>query len=276
MDPLAIGVCLWSIDRTRPIESIRAAAGLGVRVVHLGFFDEHTLAATSARDVRKAAQDAGVEISATFAAFPGEVYESIATVAASGGYMPDDLFGARLDMTRRVADLSAALNVRLLAIHVGTVPDLAAGDGYGKLADRAGRAADLLAERGLSLLLETGREPAATLLKFIDDLGRPNVAVNFDPGNLIIYGTDDPLRAVSVLRGRIAHAHVKDAVASDRPGVSFGTEVTLGNGDARIARVVSKLRAGGYAGPLVVERTGGRGDSGTLADSVAYLRSLLE
>ena len=49
MEPLAIGVCSWSIDRTKPIESIRAAANdLGVRVVHLGFFDKETLAATSA------------------------------------------------------------------------------------------------------------------------------------------------------------------------------------------------------------------------------------
>ena len=277
MKPLEPGVCSWSIDRRKPIGSIRAAVDdLGVRVVHLGFFDAETLAATTAGEVARAAEDCGVTISATFAAFPGEVYKSIATVAATGGYLPDKHFESRLEMTRRVADLSAELNVSLLAVHAGTVPEDGAGDAYKKLANRAGLVADMLAERGLTLLLETGRESAQILLRFIESLGRDNVAINYDPGNMVIYGTDDPVEAVAVLRGRIAHVHLKDALASDQPGVTFGTEVTLGAGDASIPRVASRLRASGYAGPLVVERTGGRGDPGTLADSVAYLRALVE
>lgn len=277
MQPLAIGACTWSINRKEPIASIQVAADrYGVRVVHLGFFDEQTLAATSAGAVREAAQRAGVEISSTFAAFPGEDYRNIETVAQTGGYLPDELFGARLEMTRRVADLTVELGVRSVAIHVGTVPDDATCDAYKKLANRAGQAADLLADRGLILLLETGRESAQTLNRFIDAVGRGNVAVNFDPGNLVLYGADDPVRAVTTLGRRIQHVHLKDAVGSDQPGITFGTEVTLGTGEASIPGVVSKLRAGGYDGPLVVERTAGRGDAGGLRESIDYLRSLLE
>ncbi|HUU83753.1 MAG TPA: sugar phosphate isomerase/epimerase family protein [Phycisphaerae bacterium] len=277
MGPPAVGVCSWSINRSRPIESIRVAADrFGVRVVHLGFFDEQTLAGTSAQAVRKAAGDAGVEISSTFAAFPGETYKSIATVAATGGYLPDEHFDARLDMTRRVADLAAELGVASVAIHAGTVPDDRACDAHKILVDRTGQAADLLMDRALVLLLETGRESAQTLNGFIDAVGRENVGVNLDPGNLVLYGADDPVRAVRTLRGRIRHVHLKDAVASDQPGVTFGTEVTLGTGEASIARVVSKLRASGYDGPLIVERTAGRGDPGGLDESIEYLRSLLD
>lgn len=277
MEPLTIGVCSWSVDRRDPVGSIRAAARqYGVQVVHLGFFDERTLAGVSVGDIRDVCQECGVRLSATFAAFDGEVYESVATVAATGGYTPDELFEDRLDYTRRVADLSAELDVRRLAIHVGSVPGDADSDAFKRLADRAGRAADLCAERGLTLLLETGRESAETLLAFIDGLVRDNVAVNYDPGNMVLYGSGDPVRSVAMLRGRIAHVHIKDAVASDNPGVTFGTEVSAGAGDANIPRVVSKLRAGGYSGPLIVERTGGRGDPGSLADSIEYLRSMLE
>ena len=275
MRPLEIGVCSWSIDRTKPVESIRAAVEhYAVRVVHLGFFDEQTLAATSAEEVRQAVQDAGAVISATFAGFGGEVYRSIATVAQTGGYLPDEHFAARLDYTRRIADLTAALDVPFLAIHVGTVPQDSRADDYRKLADRARRAADVLAERKLTLLLETGREPAEVLLAFIDTVGRDNVAVNYDSGNMVIYGTGDPVRSVTTLRGRIAHVHLKDAVPSERPGLDWGTEATLGAGRADIPRVVSKLRAGGYDGPLIVERTSGRGDPGDLAQSIDYLCSL--
>ncbi|MHC4065081.1 MAG: sugar phosphate isomerase/epimerase family protein [Planctomycetota bacterium] len=277
MRPLEIGVCSWSINRTRPKEAVRAAAERHqVHVVHLGFFDEQTLGATSAEGVREAAGDAGVEISATFAAFPGEDYRTISTVAETGGYLPDERFSARLDFTRRVADLSAELGVPLLAIHVGTVPPNTSGDDYRKLAQRAGQVADMLAERNLCLLLETGREPAETLLGFIDAVGRGNVAVNFDPGNMVLYGVGDPIRAVTSLRGRITHVHLKDAIASHQPGADWGTEASLGAGEANVARVVSKLRATGYQGPLIVERTAGRGDPGDLAESIDYLRTLLE
>ncbi len=276
MEPLSIGVCSWSIDRKDPIASIRAAATeCGARVVHLGFFDEETLAAAHAEEIREVCADCKVEISATFAAFSGEVYKSIETVAQTGGYMPDELFEQRLDFTRRVAELSVALAVPELTIHVGTVPDDGQSGAFVKLSERCRQAATLCQERGLTLSLETGRESAEVLLQFIDGLECENVAVNFDPGNLVIYGTDDPVKAVTMLRGRISHAHLKDADPSDQPGITFGTEVTLGSGQANIARVVSKLRSGGYQGPLIVERTSGRGDPGTLNDSIDYLSSLL-
>ncbi|MFQ5491089.1 MAG: sugar phosphate isomerase/epimerase family protein [Phycisphaerae bacterium] len=277
MQPLEIGVCSWSIDRRDPLGSIRSCAGdLGVFVCHLGFFDEPTLASASAVSIAQTCQQTGVQISATFAAFEGEEYDSIATVAATGGYMPDELFEARLDFTRRVADLTVELGVTMLAIHVGSIPQDDTTEPYARLLQRAGMAADLLADRNLTLLLETGREPARGLLQFIDRMHRDNVAINYDPGNMILYGTGDPIAAAKDLRSEIAHVHLKDAVASNQPGQTFGTEASLGNGDANIPRVVSKLRAGGYRGPLIVERTSGRGDAGTLQDSVDYLRTLLE
>jgi len=277
MEPLAIGICSWSIDRHRPLDALRTAAGdLGVRAVHLGFFDEETLAATTPADVDRVTGDCGIEISATFAAFHGEDYSSMQAIAATGGLMPDEHVEARLDYLRRVSAFNVALGVPLLAVHVGTVPPDSGSEDYRKLAARTARAADLLAGNDLRLLLETGRESARALADFIDAVGRPNVAVNYDPGNLLLYGTDDPVRAVTTLRERIEHVHLKDALASDRPGETWGSECTLGSGQASIARVVSKLRSGGYTGPLVVERTAGRGDPGTLADSIDYLRSLLE
>ncbi|MCP4247243.1 MAG: sugar phosphate isomerase/epimerase [bacterium] len=277
MEPLAIGVCCWSIDRRQPVESIRAAGErYGARAVHLGFFDAETLQAASADGLRRAANEVGVEICATFAAFWGEDYSSLAAVAASGGYLPDEHWPTRRDHTLRVADLSAELGAALLAIHVGTIPDDPSADAYITLAARTAAIADALAERRLTLLLETGRESAATLLGFIDGLGKDNVKVNYDPGNMVIYGTGDPVRSIAALGGHIGLVHLKDAIPSSSPGTTWGCEATLGTGEANIPRVVSRLRATGYAGPLLVERTAGRGDPGDLGESVAYLRSLLD
>ena len=44
--------------------------------------------------------------------------------------------------------------------------------------------------------LETGQETADGLLQFIADVGRDNLFVNFDPANMILYGTGEPIEAL--------------------------------------------------------------------------------
>jgi sugar phosphate isomerase/epimerase len=111
-------------------------------------------------------------------------------------------------------------------------------------------------------------------LGFISHVSAPNVGVNFDPANLTIYGTDDPVRAVSQLRGLIDIVHLKDAFSSARPGADFGRSAPFGTGQVQIARVVSKLRATGYGGPLLLEVKGADPVSEIRA-AIDYLRSML-
>lgn len=279
MNPLEIGLCSWSIDRRDPIGSIQQARSeFGVGVVHLGFFDAETLAGTSAAALKSALLEANMEVSSTFAAFEHEDYSSFENIAATGGLMSDEHFALRLEMIANVAELAATLEAPSVTIHAGTTPPDPASDDYRKLADRTAQAADAVKRLGLILLLETGRETAASLLGFLEAVGRDNVAVNYDCGNYILYGTDDPVRAVSTFRGRIAHAHLKDALSSDQPGVTWGTEVCVGTGEADIPRVVSKLRSTGYKGPLCIERGQPRSQAdgtGGIAESLEYVRSML-
>ena len=54
--------------------------------------------------------------------------------------------------------------------------------------------------------------------------------MNFDPANMLLYGAGDPIEAVHVLGRHIAHVHVKDAILSDQPAVTWGKEVPFGAG----------------------------------------------
>jgi len=216
-----------------------------------------------------------VRIVGTFAGFEGEDYASIASIAETGGLTPDEHYRKRLEMIRRVGALSAATGCPFVAIHVGTVPAETDAPTWTKLIERTREAADMLASTGLRLLLETGREPVDVLTAFIDALERDNVAVNFDPGNLIVYGVDDPVRAVSTLRTRIENVHLKDAFRSSDPGVAYGSRASLGTGDAGIARVISKLRVTGYTGPLLIEGGGPQGSIGAIREAASYVRSML-
>src|SRR5438552_2926803 len=78
--------------------------------------------------------------------------------------------------------------------------------------------------------MAAGQEPAEELLEFLHELNAPNVHINFDPANMILYGAGDPIAAVRLLGKHIRHVHVKDATASTRPGVEWGEEVPFGTG----------------------------------------------
>jgi sugar phosphate isomerase/epimerase len=103
--------------------------------------------------------------------------------------------------------------------------------------------------------LETGQEPAHVLLNFLKDVGRPNLGINFDPANMILYGSGDPVEALDLLGPYVLSVHCKDGdwPAKDAPG-SLGAERPLGEGSVGIPRFLEKLKAIGFRGPVNIER----------------------
>jgi sugar phosphate isomerase/epimerase len=277
MDHPLIGVCGWSIDRNNVLAGIDYAAGtLGVSLVQIGFFSEKALHEADASRITSAAAAAGVGVVAPFLAFEGEDYSSIAAVAASGGLMGDATLDHRLALLDEIAELAVGLRMPAVVIHAGTVPPAADAAMYGKFRDRVRDAADRVGRRGLRLWLEAGRESADALCGLIDATGADNLGVNYDAGNFVVYGSDDPSKAVSRLRGRIDNVHLKDAMASADPGRAFGSPALLGSGDAQIARVVNKLRTTGYTGPLLIEADTRKFGLESLGSAVEYLNTLIQ
>ena len=273
---LPIGVCGWCIDRHDPRGSIQVAGrDLGLRIVQIGFFTKDSVRNANAAAIVEAARAADATLVGAFVAFEGEDYSSITRIAETGGFTPDEAYASRLAVTRSVADLAAAAGCPSLSVHAGTIPTDASSATYAKLLVRLREVADIAARSGLRLLLETGREPADALLRFMDMADRSNVGVNFDPGNFIIYGTDDPVAAVTKLRDRIELVHIKDAVRSSRPGVDYGRSAPVGAGDVQVARVVSKLRATGYRGPLLIECDTREAGLDAIRNAADYLRTLV-
>ena len=268
MQPLEIGFCSWSIDRHDVIAAINIAANeLGIRVVQVGFFGQAAVHGADVVGIRTAAGEAGVELSGAFVAFDGEDYSSIASIRRTGGLGPESQFECRLALIRRAALVTSSLGLDKLAVH----PE----PHYGVLLDRARSAADAAASYDVTLLAESGQEPADTLRKFLDELGRNNVGVNFDSGNFVTYGTGDPVAAVTTLGDRIRHVHIKDSVASANLGVDWGTPALLGAGDADIPRVIRRLHTQGYDGPFMIEGKYKNSDRQPAREDIDYLRLAL-
>src|SRR5690606_17069173 len=116
--------------------------------------------------------------------------------------------------------------------------------------------ARVYADRGVRVALETGQETADTLAELLDELGDTGVGVNFDPANMILYGMGDPVEALRRLAPWVRQAHIKDAVAAERPG-EWGREVVVGEGEVDWAGFCATLRAAGLGVGLAIERETG-------------------
>jgi sugar phosphate isomerase/epimerase len=112
---------------------------------------------------------------------------------------------------------------------------------------------DLAKAAGVTVAFETGQETADLLRTTLDDLQSPNLKVNFDPANMLLYEMGDPIRAVEILGPDIRSVHVKDANRPTAKG-QWGEEVPLGRGQANIPEFVRALKRVGYRGPLCIER----------------------
>jgi sugar phosphate isomerase/epimerase len=89
----------------------------------------------------------------------------------------------------------------------------------------------------------------------MEDVGRPNLRINFDPANMILYGTGDPIEALRLLGPLVASVHCKDGdwPPPETPG-ALGRERPLGEGSVGMERYVRTLSEIGFRGPLNVER----------------------
>jgi sugar phosphate isomerase/epimerase len=215
----------------------------------------------------------GLALTAGMIGFPGEDYSTITRIRLTGGFLPDESWNIRRRLTVEAAKVAEELGLTMLTTHGGFIPPSNHAD-YPELLGRVAELAKSLREHNIVLALETGQESASELLQFLNDLPAGNVAVNFDPANMLLYGTGDPVEAVRTLSRHIRHVHIKDAVASENPGIDWGEEVPIGTGDVDFEELLLALRDIDYTGPLIIEREAGRNQMQDIRSAIAFMQGL--
>ncbi len=247
-----IGVCSWSLKVTSVPELSKLMKEVGAPVTQVALGDPNHASWKEGADIIKALKRSHLEISATMIGYPGEDYTTPQTIKRSGGFGDPATRKERLEMFRRAVDMTAELEVRILASHAGFIPEPGDPDRMSFL-DCLYEAAEIAANRKIVFAMETGQETAELLRRTLDELSQDSLKVNFDPANMILYDMGDPIHAVEILGQDIVHVHVKDARAPKTPG-AWGEEVPLGQGQVGMSEFLEALAAMEYSGPLVVER----------------------
>jgi sugar phosphate isomerase/epimerase len=248
-----IGICSWSLRPNGIGDLLGKLRSLGVDHVHLALAPLLALDDNARESELRILRDSGVKITAGMINFPGEDYSTLISIHKTGGVVPDAQWQERKDLALRAGTLAASLGIAGLSFHAGFLPQ-SNDPAYARALQRICEIAEPLAPLGVGLLLETGQEESSELLQFLNDLRCQNVACNFDPANLIMYGAGDPVDCVAVLGRHIKHVHLKDAISSDQPGTNWGHEVPLGAGQVPLQQMLDALDDAGYTGPLAIER----------------------
>jgi sugar phosphate isomerase/epimerase len=266
MNSLEIGVCSWSLQVTSVDELAGLMTNLGLSAVQIACGDPHHAAWFEGDAMPAAALASGLQLTGAMLGFPGEDYTTPDTIKNTGGFGNPDTRLERLDRLAWALDRTNALGLNDLMLHAGFIPEI--GDSArSAFLDTLSRAASMAAAKGITLAFETGQETAVLLRKTLDDLQCPNLKVNFDPANMLLYDKGDPLAAIEILGPDIRSVHVKDAIAPKIEG-NWGVELPLGMGNVNIPAFLSALKRVGYKGPLCIER-----EVGDQASRIGDIRS---
>jgi len=250
---------IWPIGVFTSIDAglgvpLPVAKELGVETIQIHAPKRGNRAAPAIERLQQLLQDTGLQVTAVFGGFAGESYADIPTTVATVGLVPPGPRAERLAEMKEISDYAKALGIPVVALHLGYVPHDTASADYQAVVEVTRDLCRHVADNDQNLHLETGQESAENLVQFISDVGTENLFVNFDPANMILYGQGDPNEALEKLGGLVRSVHCKDAKWSDQPGVTWGQEVPLGEGDVDVEKYLRTLRKIGYEGALTIER----------------------
>src|SRR3979490_19002 len=123
IEPLAIGVCSWSLQVGSVPELKRLIDGLAIDVVQIACGDPHHASWDEGDNMPAAAKAAGFRMTGTMLGFPGEDYTTPHTIQLSGGFGNPATRTERLERFKWALERTKALGLADVMLHAGFLPE---------------------------------------------------------------------------------------------------------------------------------------------------------
>lgn len=250
-----LAVCSWSLLATDPHDLAEKLLSAGIHRAQLAL-DPLRESPAIWGDAGRILEQAGISLVSGMFGCVGEDYSTLDSIRLTGGIAPDATWDRNLENIRATIPIAASLGLKLVTFHAGFVPHDPADPDFAKMLKRLTAVAEISAAADMHVGLETGQETAVELAMLLGALKCPNVVVNFDPANMLLYGKGDPIQALSLLGPWIEQVHVKDAIPSQTPG-QWGEEVAVGTGMVDWRAFFTTLADVNFQGDFVIEREAG-------------------
>jgi sugar phosphate isomerase/epimerase len=268
-----LAVCSWSLQPISADDIFQKLAATGIPRVSIALDPVRENAGGAWADFKERCAQQGVACVSGMMTAIGEDYSTLESIKRTGGVVPDEHWDGNWRNFQANADLAVRLGLKFVMFHAGFLPHEESDPAFGKLVDRLSRVAELFAARGIAVGFETGQETADTLATFLRKLNRPNVGINFDPANMLLYDKGDPITSLRTLGPWLRQCHLKDATRTKVPG-TWGEEVVLGTGQVDWRAFFRVLRELDFTGDLAIEREAGTRRVADIRTAREYLGTL--
>src|SRR5437660_1273397 len=177
VEPLAIGVCSWSLQVKSIPELKRLLDRLGIDVVQIACGDPHHADWEEGDDLPRAARAAGFRMAGAMLGFPGEDYTMPQSIQKTGGFGDPATRPERLERFQWALERTLALGLTDLMLHAGFIPEPKDPDRKPFL-NTLTKVSELAKPKGVTVAFETGQETADLLRLTLSELKCPNLKVN--------------------------------------------------------------------------------------------------
>ena len=265
-----LAVCSWSLQPVGPEDLVQKLRATGISRVQLAL-DPLRAAPKIWGDTEKIFREHGITIVSGMVGCLGEDYSTLDSIRLTGGIAPDATWDQNIKNISACAAVAKKLGLKLVTFHAGFLPPDESHPTFAKMLQRLDVVADIFMVQNILLGLETGQETAPELARLLHQLNHPNIGVNFDPANMILYDKGDPVKALHVLAPWIRQVHIKDARRTQVPG-TWGQEVPVGTGEVDWRGFFSTFKHVVFNVNLAIEREYG---TNRIAD-IRTARELME
>ncbi len=260
MPQLRVGIQLSNL-RLPFKKALLTAARLGADAVEIDARFElkpSEFTRTGIRQIRKTLEDHNLRVSAI--GFP-----------TRRGYDNLEDLDQRVQATKEALQFAYDLGSSIVVNQIGRVPETEDSPAWTTLIDVLTDLGKYGQRVGACLAAETGTEDGADLGRLIDALPAGALAINFDPGNLIINGFSAH-DGIAALGQHVTHVHVQDAVRDLAQG--RGLETPIGRGSVDIPELIGVLEEHNYRGYFTIQRQHATDPMTEIGHAVQYLRNL--
>jgi sugar phosphate isomerase/epimerase len=206
---------------------------------------------------------------------PGPYIWNLTEGPSTVGLIPREFREARIQRLKDGIDFCQVSGFSGVLAHFGFIPENPKDILYEEFIDIMKDIADYALNRGKDIYFETGQETPVTLLRTIEDIGAPNLYVNLDVGNLLLYGKANPLDGLQILSKYVRSLHAKDADYPTNPR-ELGKEYPIPEGRVDFPGIVSKLKEIDFKGCIVIENELSTNSREYLQRTKKYLGNLIE
>jgi len=226
---------------------------MGMESCQLVCWDRELMTDENAYKISVAEKKHGIDITAFWCGWPGPKIWDFYGGQETLGLIPVAYRFERMQVLIEGSDFAAKLGVSDFVTHVGFIPENPYDVNYYSIIHAVREIACHCSKNNQNFLFETGQETPITLLRAIQDIAAPNLGINLDPANLILYGKANPVDALDVFGKYVKGIHGKDGLYPTN-GHELGKEVPLGKGKVNFPLFIARLKEIGYNGDITIER----------------------